>query len=332
MMGRGVRQVIETVLRSEEWPVADRFEWWCDLTSRTLIPSIVTSDHADNFRASVRMLDVGAVQLSMLSYPALSARRTPVLVRRSDPEQYQLIVTLRGRQGISHCGRDTLVGVNDLLLHDTSHPYDTWTFPGVDTAELIVVQIPRSAIPLPAAKVDRLLAVPMAGNTGMGAILSQFLNRLAAEAAFCRPQDAVRLGAVALDLITAFLAHHLDAADAVPPESRQQALMVSIHSFIERNLGDPQLSPAAVAAVHHISVRYLHRLFQQQGTTVSGQIRYWRLERCRRDLAEPLLHSRPIHAVGARWGFRHAADFSRAFRAAYGVPPSDYREAALRAR
>jgi AraC-like DNA-binding protein len=88
----------------------------------------------------------------------------------------------------------------------------------------------------------------------------------------------------------------------------------------------------AVAAAHHISVRYLHRLFQPVGTTVGSWIRHRRLERCSRDLAEPALSLRPIHAVGARWGFRHAAEFSRAFRAAYGMPPSDYREAALRAR
>ena len=127
------------------------------------------------------------------------------------------------------------------------------------------------------------------------------------------------------DLVTVFLAHHLDAADAVSPESRQQALMVGIHSFIEHHLGDPQLSPAVVAAADHISVRYLHRLFQQQGSTVSGQIRQRRLERCRRDLAEPALSALPVHAVGARWGFRHAADFSRAFRVAYGMPPGEYR-------
>jgi AraC-like DNA-binding protein len=118
-----------------------------------------------------------------------------------------------------------------------------------------------------------------------------------AEAASCRPENAVRLGAVTVDLITAFLAHHAAAEDAVSPESRQQALMVGIRSFVERNLGDAQLSPAAVAAAHHISVRYPHRLFQQQGATVSSWIRHRRLERCRRDLAEPALSLRPIHAV-----------------------------------
>ncbi|WP_189145366.1 hypothetical protein [Streptomyces lacrimifluminis] len=43
----------------------------------------------------------------------------------------------------------------------------------------------------------------------------------------------------------------------------------------------------AHAACHHISVRYLHRLFPPQGITVSAWIRQRRPERCRRDLADP---------------------------------------------
>ncbi|MFD8219695.1 hypothetical protein ACFV2U_39925 [Streptomyces sp. NPDC059697] len=80
MMGRGVCEVIETVLRSEELPVADRFEWWREVTSHTLMPTELTSDHADDFRASARALELGAVQASVLSYPSLRSRRTPALM------------------------------------------------------------------------------------------------------------------------------------------------------------------------------------------------------------------------------------------------------------
>jgi AraC-like DNA-binding protein len=330
MMGGG-GQVIETVLRSEDLPVADRFEWWRELTSHTLTPTEITSDHADDFRSCARQLDLGAVQVSVLSYPSLRSRRTPALVRRSDPELYHLALTLSGRQSISHGRRDASVGVGDLLLYDTTHPWDASAFPDDDggPVEGIVVNVPRAAIPLPAAKVDRLLGAPLPGHTGMGALLAQFLIRLAPESDACRPQDAIRLGGLTVDLITAFLAHHTDTEDGVPSESRRQALLAGIHSFIERNLGDPQLSPGAVAASHHISVRYLHRLFQAQGVTVSAWIRQRRLEGCRRDLADLQLSDKPIGFLATRWGFVHASDFTRAFRRAYGIPPSTYRQEIL---
>jgi hypothetical protein len=220
MMGGG-GHVIETVLRSEDIPVADRFAWFREMTSHTLMPTEITSDHASDFRACVRLLELGAVQVSVLSYPSLRSRRTPALVRRSDPEQYGLALTLNGRQSISHRRRDASVGVGDLLLYDTSHPSDALASPGDgDACEGIIVNVPRTAIPLPATKVDRLLGAPLPGHTGMGALLSQFLIRLAPEIDACRPQDATRLGVLTVDLITAFLAHHTDTEDGVPPESR----------------------------------------------------------------------------------------------------------------
>ncbi|MEW9516154.1 AraC family transcriptional regulator [Streptomyces tubercidicus] len=58
-----------------------------------------------------------------------------------------------------------------------------------------------------------------------------------------------------------------------------------------------------------------------------AQLLHQRLEHARRDLADPAQHATPIHAIAARWGFPRAADFTRAFRAAYGSPPRDYRHA-----
>jgi AraC-like DNA-binding protein len=90
-------------------------------------------------------------------------------------------------------------------------------------------------------------------------------------------------------------------------------------------LADPDLSPASIAAAHHISVRSLHRLFQDHEETVAAWIRERRLERCRRDLADPRLSDHPAHAIGRKWGFADPAHFSRAFRATHGLSPSAYR-------
>ncbi|MFI0352284.1 hypothetical protein [Actinomadura sp. 9N407] len=48
------------------------------------------------------------------------------------------------------------------------------------------------------------------------------------------------------------------------------ALMAQIHAFIRVHLGDADLTPGAIAVAHHISLRYLHELFHQDGHTVTG--------------------------------------------------------------
>ncbi|MEV4998898.1 helix-turn-helix domain-containing protein [Streptomyces niveus] len=64
----------------------------------------------------------------------------------------------------------------------------------------------------------------------------------------------------------------------------------------------------------------------------SASIRRRRLERCHADLANPALRHRTIGETATRWGFRHPADFSRAFRGVYGASPSEVRARALDAK
>jgi methylphosphotriester-DNA--protein-cysteine methyltransferase len=67
------------------------------------------------------------------------------------------------------------------------------------------------------------------------------------------------------------------------------------------------------------------RLFETERATPADWIRRRRLERCRRDLLDPALWHTPVSTIAARWGFASPAHFSRAFRAAHGLPPTEYR-------
>ncbi|MFI6740574.1 helix-turn-helix domain-containing protein [Nonomuraea sp. NPDC050451] len=109
------------------------------------------------------------------------------------------------------------------------------------------------------------------------------------------------------------------------PETGRESLRGRIRAHILEHLDDPDLTPATVAAAHYISTRSLHRLFQGQEYTVAEWIRVQRLDRCRRDLVDPSLRDRSIRAIANRWCLTSAPHFSRAFRAAYGLSPENYR-------
>jgi AraC-like DNA-binding protein len=165
----------------------------------------------------------------------------------------------------------------------------------------------------------------MPGTEGLGALLAPFLTQVATHPEQYHAVDAPRLGTVALDLMTTLLGRHLAAEDAVPVDVRRRALVARVHAFIQRQLGDVNLSPRLVADAHHVSIRSLHRLFEAEDSTVAEYIRSQRLARCRRDLADPALRAQPIQAIAGRWGFTDKAHFSRAFRAAHGMTPQAYR-------
>ena len=107
---------------------------------------------------------------------------------------------------------------------------------------------------------------------------------------------------------------------------RTAVLFRQIQAFIQQHLADPDLCPETIAATHHISIRTLHRLFGEHDLTIAAWIRARRLEHCRRDLTDPLLRVQPIHAIARRWGFTNPPHFTRAFRATYGVTPTDYQQ------
>lgn len=163
------------------------------------------------------------------------------------------------------------------------------------------------------------------GDRGSGALVSSFVRQVVGHLDDLGAGDGTRLGTAVVDLLTVALASRLDRDGQVPPDTAQRAMLLRLHTFIEERLGDPSLSPATVAAAHHISPRYLYKLFSTQGQGVADWIRRRRLERCRRDLLDPALWARPVAAIGARWGITNAAHFSRLFRAAYGLPPGEYR-------
>jgi AraC-like DNA-binding protein len=194
-----------------------------------------------------------------------------------------------------------------------------------------MLNIPRNLLPLPHRYIDPFVghSLPPAGATG--ALLARLLTDALARGDEFGPDEAAHVGQAAAELAAALLARACRAEQTLTPESRARDLVVRITAFIEGNLADPALSPAAVAAAHHISLRYLQRLLRSAGASPAAWIRQRRLEHCRADLEATHLRERPVHEIGARWGLTDAAEFNRAFRSRYGMPPGQYR-ASRRAR
>ncbi|PRX97358.1 helix-turn-helix transcriptional regulator [Allonocardiopsis opalescens] len=326
--------MIETVFETDDLPEPERLGRWRARLRDTPFRAEFPDDpsRASGFTAYERDLRLGAVHAGWKSLPPLRLRRTAP----PPPEWarvYQVVMPLQGSFHTAWAGRESAVGVGELQIHALEQ-VDSAVLAapgGRRSVQMCAVAVPQELLPLPERQLRRLLGRRIPASDGVGGLLAGLATRLVTrgEADNYSPADARRLGSIVLDLVSSVFAHELEAEGALEPEAHTRSLTLRIQAFILRHLREPDLAPAAIAAAHHISLSYLHRLFQAQGTTVSSWIRGRRLERARRDLADPALSGTAVHRIAASWGFAHAAAFSRLFRDAYGMAPSAYRRSAL---
>jgi AraC-like DNA-binding protein len=321
--------LFRTVLDTEGLLWQERTAAWVEAAALALVPKRCRVPEPERFAARISVMELGPAQLSANAFAPFSCYRSPRLIRQSDPELYQLAVITSGRQGIEQAGHRTSLEPGEMIFYDSSRPFEASVGTGGLGASSLLVQFPRQLMPLPEKMVAPLCGLSLSGSTGIGHVFRQTLGALADAETDLTDGDRARLGTTIVDLAAAVVAGHCEQTSALTPEARSEALYHEILTFIRSHVQDPDLTPPTVAAAHCVSTRTLHRLFQARGETVSGVIRGERIDRCRRDLADPRLRAVPVGSVGARWGFRRASDFTRAFKAATGMTPTVYRASLL---
>lgn len=314
---------MRTLIETSSLPQGERFPRWREACLAPPMACELRCGDPARFSGCAKVGELGELTvLSTFSQTRYEFRRTPLLIRRHDSEQFRLLLHTSGAGGLLTNEREIPLRIGDMVLTDTSHPIAGWRG---DTADWAMITFRRDLLPLPSRYLGVLAERPMHGETGIGALVSGFIRGAASDPDRFLPSGRARLGAAVLDLLSVLIAHELELGGLASPEAHKQALVLAVKDFIQRRLGDPDLSPAAIATAHHISIRQLQKLFAAQEETVGAWVRARRLEACRRELSDPLLWDEPVGAIAARWGFASAAHFSRVFKQAFGQSPRDYR-------
>lgn len=299
---------------------ADTFAHWRTLVSDSFVPLDVRSE-VEDFSGTLRARVLDELSIVEVTATGHQVLRTPALIARSERQYFKLNLQLSGHGILVQDNREATLRPGDIAVYDTNRPY---TLAFERDFRTLVLMFPHDALDLPVDSVAQLTAVRMAGDVGLGRMISPFMVQLVENLEALSGATGHRLAYNAVDLIATMFENELSIRRRPVPGTHAEMLAV-IRKYIEAELGDPGLAPAGIAAAHFISTRHLHSVFHEADTTVSSWIRRRRLERCRRDFRDPILADRSVGAIAARWGFLDAAHFSRIFRAAFGEPPTAYR-------
>ena len=285
-----------------------------DLLRRTMLEFEI---EGDNVAIDSTMLRLPGVGINTTRASAFRTLRTRAMAKGTDHRA--LLIFLDGRATISHLGRDLAVraGMATLISSAEASRVDR------GNSRHIIIALPRASLALVAPDPDAALMTPMDATAEPFRLLRAYLRLLAKD----MPAQP------ALQRLAASQVRDLAAAaiSSTSAGSRDHGLRAArlrvIKDDIERNLaGDA--SAEALARRHGVSSRYIRKLFEREGTSLSQFVLARRLAAVHRMLSSRQHAHLPISSLAYDAGFSDLSTFNRAFRARFGATPSDIRNLA----
>lgn len=229
---------------------------------------------------------------------------------------------LAGKAGVEQDGRQCLLAPGDLVNYTTSRPYELRFW---DPFETVVLGVPRGMLGGHAEAVTGRTAIRVPTDSAARRVVGTFFRTISEPLE--SGMEAFR-GNAGRHLADALVSMVISELVEVPATQLHDEVADRILAYCATHLADPSLSAQTVARAHRISVRYVHKVLQDRDVTLSAWIRKQRLERIRRDLANPALAHRTVASIAARWGVLSAAHLSRALRAEFGHSAAQIRRQA----
>lgn len=268
---------------------------------------------------TMRSAVVNGLSVADVTGNAHTVERTPAMAQQLRSECVLFTFMLSGESFHFNGSSPVLVKSGEVAVYDSDTPFLLGMSEGTHA---VVASVPRYHL-VDVGLQDAFRSLKVMHHTGNGVqsrSTRHLLNVLLG--AFNRPST--------LDpheFAESLLGDVLQAVGQVAggPHGRGKDYFAEATAFIERHLGDPNLSVAEIAHATHVSQRHLSRIFSLSGTTVSRSIMHQRLMHAH----ELLLSAEAAHMtaaeVAARSGFASASHFSRVFRQFFGMSPTDIR-------
>lgn len=312
------------ILSTSLLPPSDRAGFWHDAVSKTFIPLNVTLHEEAPSAATISSSRLGFMQVSTVTAGPQTVVRSPRMITRDGKEHLTLTLLHKGIAERSQDGRDAVVHPGQFSLSDSRRPFSKTLRQAFSFTSF---HFPRSALAVTDDDLRVATATAFGRDEAASALVAGHLEHLCKAAVSLTPPQGSRLALITCDLLACMIQERQEPLSPQAPAAAS-AMLARIKEHVLRHLGDPDLTPGDIASAHHVSVRYLHKLFEFEGVTVGRWILQQRLERCRRDLARTTRHAPSVAAVARRWGFASPSHFSRVFRIAYGTTPREWQAAA----
>lgn len=313
------------ILSTSSVPRSHRLPYWRDLVCDTFVDLACDVTQTTDFHGEIEHWRGRELAYTKVRSNAHNVKRDKRRISRSTDDHFLLSLQVRGCGSLLQDGRSAILKPGDFALYDVTRPYNLMFD---DEFEQLVMQIPREEITARLFDADDLTAVGVCGSQGAGRLASTLIAQTASQLAILDEESLSQAQNCVLDLTANAIASSRGQRSELKSES-QELTIRRILRYIDDALSDPSLTCEKVARANGISERYLRKLFQSKGHSVSEWIWMRRLEGAKGDLQNPRFSHRSITSIAYDWGFKDAAHFSRAFKNRFEQTPREIRTALI---
>ena len=292
---------------------AEAYDAWSRMLSTTHLPWSITElvqDPQTGFGASVRRRHLADLVLVDCSCDPNAGVRGSHEIAGTDGGYLVMLMTLRGREVVRQGESQAALAPGSVVVWDSETPAEFLVREPLVKRSLLV---PKAALAEVGARGELMTGSVLDATAPAVTLLSGYLDALSATI------DQLPLGALpaARNATIELLAAALQEPVRVPQATA--ATRTVAEAYIDKHLRQQRLSAAEVSRAVGVSVRSLHRAFEDSGESVASFIRLRRLARARDDL----LAGMSVGQVARRWHYTDPSHFSRSFKRHFGVNPSD---------
>lgn len=312
---------MKTTITTAATAVPDRSHHWHQAIAKAYFPLDLSFREPEHFSGDLSMWQLGTVSLSRLTSEALRYRRLPHHFKGERDEHFLVTVPARSEVFFSQCGKDVRCNPGGFILERSHEPYE---FSHDEAADLWVMKVESKALGGKIRQPDRFCSLQFDAASGAGGLFADMLHLIPGRFDAMSAETRSTVGQQLVDLLV--LALKADERTLTTGNSTvREAHLTRIESFIRRHMSDSELDPETIARGCGISTRYLHELFRDTNQTLGSWVRDQRLSAAREALRDPA-NRQTVAEIAYRWGFGDQAQFSRAFKSAFGAPPKEFRE------
>ncbi len=308
------------------YPEDERLDGWREEFGRRILNAELNSlgDPREPFRVHLEALQMGQVLFTDDHGTPASVTRNKKQAADGD-DGFTFLVNRRGSLRLSQSGEITGHKNCGVTLLDHGRPFEVFCAAqemppaGQSPRWVYAYHVPRRLLldAAPAAEGRVLAARPE-----LLEYLVRYSEKMAGPHVSADAAMLASMGDHIFDLLVLMAGGGKDAAELAERRGLRAVRLQAILDFIGQNLDNPALDRDMIAAAHGIGTRYVSRLMEEHGETLSHYILRLRLDRAAAMLADPAWKNSRVSDIAYACGFSDLSYFNRAFRRRFGLSPS----------